>query len=570
MKNWARQHYDYLVLLFSIIVSAILRIVVPFTMVFQNGRVIFNTADAYYHMRYVDLILANYPNYQFSDSYLKTNFGVAPFWDLIIAWFGHTFGNVDLWAAYLPAIIGVLILIPIFFITKQIFNRKLITSVAVGLGAIISGLFFARTQLGATDQHVLEIFLLTSIMFSVIYAIKAKSLFTGFGYFILIPIFMGLYYLTWGLPSIFVICSILILFFYISLILYLYDKHRKWFMVSLGMPILGIIVILLAHVGYFGYFGDLIRYAVPLTFSSTIGEEWPLLFSYSSIDNMFMDLSVTWGYFGLLFIMFLVGIGMLLYRVIKYKYSQEILLLSWTIVMFVLTLIMRRWAYYFAVNVVILSALSIVVIIKALVVQKGKVNVKGLIFACVIGVAFIVVPFIRNDIGLARNQYNYSTKGWQEASTFLRSQLTESQDAEYYRVYKDDDIMTTPYVLSWWDYGYYLAREAHMPVLAHGAGIGFEKTAKLLLSNDADIVEQLKKQNIKYIVIDNRMAVEYFYAIVDLAGQDIDNYYQSSSKTIERTYKYYDTLLARLYILNNIGGIGLVHSSDEVKIFEVE
>lgn len=573
MGKLIKNHYDYLALIFSVVVAAILRIVIPYSMVFQNGKVIYNAADAYYHMRYVDLIQAN-NQIQFADPYLMTNFGVAPFWDLLIA----SFNNYEVWAAYLPAILGVLVLIPVFVITKQIFKDKLITSVAVVLGAVISGLFFARTQLGAADHHALEILLLTTIMMWLVLFLTNRTTMSlrKIAYIVLMEITFLFYYLTWGIPSL-IIAIIFLLTMYLVILLHSYKSHRTWFKLFLGIPVIVIIIVLLSHLGYFGY---LIKYSLPLIFSSTIGEEWPLFFSYASDQNIFMDLSTTWGYFGILFFAMLVGIGMLLYRVIKYKQGHDILLLAWTVVILLLTLIMRRWAYYFAVNVVILSAFSIVVITRALIVVRNKINVKRLVFACVVGIAFIVVPFIRNDVGITRNEYNYVSKGWQEAAQFLRNQLTESQDVEYYKVnWKDGDIVTTPYVLAWWDYGYYLVREAHMPVLSHGGGFGQVEVAKLLLSEDVNIVEQLKQLNVKYIVVDSKMAVEYFYAIVRLAGQDINNYYLNETA---RTLKYYNTLLAKLYLLNSVEGIEMVYASGklslvpnetwtaEVKVFKIE
>lgn len=560
MSNFVKSNYDYLVLIFSLVVSAILRIAVPYSMVFQNGKVIYNAADAYYHMRYVDLILSDYPQIQFSDPYLMTSLGVAPLWDLIIAWFG-----TNIWAAYLPAILGVLNIIPIFVITKQIFKDKLITSVAVFLSAIISGLFFARTQLGAADHHALEIVLLTSIMMWLILFWNSNKIVLCGIYYTFHWLTFALFYLTWGVPSL-ISVVILCVFSYSQITLKLWNGHRSLAKVLFGLPILIIAIVLLSHLGYFGYLGELVKYAIPLSFQSIIGEEWPLLFSYSSEQNIFMDLSITWGYFGILFFAMLVGIGMLLYRVIKYKHGQDTLLLTWTVVMLVLTLIMRRWAYYFAVNVVILSAFSFVIVLKTLIVIKNQINVRRLVFACVIGVAFVVVPFIRNDIGIARNEHNYVSKGWQEVSEFLRNELTESQDAEYYKVWNDGDVITTPIVLSWWDYGYYLVRESHMRVLSHGGGFGQSDVAKLLLSDDANIVQRLKELNVKYIVIDNRMTVEYFYAIVNLAGDDMQQYYRndSISKMIVRASKYYDTLLARLYLFNDIYGIDLVYTSSKL------
>lgn len=376
--KFCKSHCDILTLIGSLIIASITRIAIPFSMVFQNGKVIFNAADAYYQLRFADLISAHFPQTNFYDPYLNTQMGGTPLFNLLLAWLGRLFGNLDVVAAYLPAILGILTLIPVFVITKSIFNNKWITSLAVFFTAILPGLFYNRTQLGAADYHCLEIFLLTMIMMCIVLAIKVKIFGMKFTYGLFVVGLFLLYYWTW--QGSVVTLFILAVFAYVWLALREAKRHPniKYNAILQGL-IISVVVILIV-LFYFEKLEPItswVRYGVGMFtwhFSSSTAEEWPLFFQgFSSVSGNMPDLQTVWGYFGFLFFFALVGLGMLIYRVQKHKQTPEILLLVWSVVMLLLTLAMRRWAYYLAVNVAILSAYSCYVIGKALIIKRAIV-----------------------------------------------------------------------------------------------------------------------------------------------------------------------------------------------------
>jgi len=233
--------------------------------------------------------------------------------------------------------------------------------------------------------------------------------------------------------------------------------------------------------------------------------------------------------------------------------------------------------------------------------MKPQINKWTTIIIAVLFIGLVIIPLIRNDIGLARNPQNYMSEGWQEATQYLRSRLTPEQEAKYYQIYEEGESLDMPYVLAWWDYGFWIVREAHMPVICHPGGGKRTLVAQILLNeNPEEAIAQLRQLNIKYIIIDSQTAVEKFYSLVEYTGGDLDRYYRKPSEgfkfdSVWRTSDYYNTLLARLYVLDAYGIKGInpifksnakvilpddlrivtisgkyIDSLPEVKIFEVQ
>lgn len=215
--------------------------------------------------------------------------------------------------------------------------------------------------------------------------------------------------------------------------------------------------------------------------------------------------------------------------------------------------------------------------------MKSQINKWSAVFAGLFLIALVVIPLVRDDIGMARNPQNYMSQGWQEATQYLRSRLTPEQEAEYTKIFKDGEKTDIPYVLAWWDNGYWIVRESHMPVICNPGGGVRDLTAQLLLSeNPNDAVKRLKELNIKYVVIDSQTAIEKFYSVVQYARLDLKAYYDTEGGELFRTSDYYKTFLAQLFWFDakNIQGIERVFvlgtvefeggNIPEIKVFEVQ
>src|SRR4030042_113339 len=120
-----------LVLLFAI--SICFRTISVYDDLVTDGIVRFSSVDAYYHMRIVDNIVHNFP--------LRTNFDIylafpegsavtwAPLFDWLIAFAAIIVGMgnpsqyvVDMVGAFFPAILGALLVFPVYFVGRKIFK----------------------------------------------------------------------------------------------------------------------------------------------------------------------------------------------------------------------------------------------------------------------------------------------------------------------------------------------------------------------------------------------------------------------------------------------------------------
>jgi asparagine N-glycosylation enzyme membrane subunit Stt3 len=136
-------------------------------------------------------------------------------------------------AAYMPAILGSLTIIPVYFIGKELFNRW-VGVIAAALVVILPGEFLHRSLLGFTDHHVAEVLFSTTAVLFLIMAVKrarereitvshvlsrnwpviGKPLLYG----LLAGVFLGIYLLSWkgGLMFIFIIFLYLVIQFIVD------------------------------------------------------------------------------------------------------------------------------------------------------------------------------------------------------------------------------------------------------------------------------------------------------------------------------------------------------------------
>ena len=109
---------------------------------------------------------------------------------------------------------------------------------------------------------------------------------------------------------------------------------------------------------------------------------------------------------------------------------------------------------------------------------------------------------------------------WQESLNWLK---TSSPETSYYLQPSE----TPEYgVLSWWDYGNWIVYISKRPAVSNNFQTGVEDSAHFFTTDSEQeakaIMEKLK---VKYVITDTLMANGKFGAIVELAGKDIENYY---------------------------------------------
>jgi dolichyl-phosphooligosaccharide-protein glycotransferase len=249
-----------LILLLIFALALFIRVYFRMGDVFGSGWVRLAETDPWYHLRLVENLLHHFPQNITFDPYTFFPFGrdvfFAPLFDLILGAVIWLIGLgspsqhlIETVAAYFPAILGALVTIPVFFIGKELFNKKvgLVCAAAV---AIMPGNFFARSLLGVTDHHIAEVLFSTTAALFLILAIKsARNNSTSFEniwkrdwknfrlpliYSLLFGLFLGTYMLCWVGGLLFVL--IIFVFLIIQFILDHLTGKSTDYLCILGVP----------------------------------------------------------------------------------------------------------------------------------------------------------------------------------------------------------------------------------------------------------------------------------------------------------------------------------------------
>jgi asparagine N-glycosylation enzyme membrane subunit Stt3 len=333
----------------------------------------------------------------------------------IFSWGHPTKDIIDVVSGLHPAILGILALIPIFVITKKLTKNNWIASLTMLLGSVMPGEYMGRAMLGAADTHCLEIFLFSfAVMFAVlalndrkvIYIVLSGLLGTCYLLIwqgaVIFPVLLALFAVLWliwtrvkGKPdyeSTGTVAAILA----VMLIGYLAMsyQHVSNSLLTLFAP-LALVVVFLIYTGLTSKIKNSI-YLIPIGIIATVGTgllivqwvgytgfpEW-LSSTLSQVINLVMwhtdtttaeelpilitlgtvTPEVPWVYFSVSWYLVFIGVGMMLYQWRKSDLNISFLLV-WTILMIIPTLAMRRFAYYSAINIIIVSGYAIWLIIR--------------------------------------------------------------------------------------------------------------------------------------------------------------------------------------------------------------
>jgi dolichyl-diphosphooligosaccharide--protein glycosyltransferase len=169
--------------LFIFALSLYIRTVLPYDAVFKGGIVGFAADDAVFHMRLVENLLENFPHKIWFEAFtLYPNgqvFHFGPLWTYMIAITSLILGagspSLELTrtiGAYFPGIFGALVVFPVYFIGKGVFDRR-VGLLSAFIVAVIPGQFLSRSVMAFTDHHVGEVFFSTLFLMFFIMAIRS-------------------------------------------------------------------------------------------------------------------------------------------------------------------------------------------------------------------------------------------------------------------------------------------------------------------------------------------------------------------------------------------------------------
>jgi asparagine N-glycosylation enzyme membrane subunit Stt3 len=165
--------------------------------------------------------------------------------------------------------------------------------------------------------------------------------------------------------------------------------------------------------------------------------------------------------------------------------------------------------------------------------------------------------------------YNTMVDGWYSSLLWLKDNSPEpfGDPDFYYELYPtsaDFEYPETAYgVMSWWDYGYFIMQISHRIPNSNPGQAGAVPAGKFFTAqNESSANELADKLKSKYVVIDYAMPVTKFYAMVEWAGGNEDEFFERygvppkaegrDPQWLSSLYypAYYKSTVVRLYNFN--------------------
>lgn len=307
----------------------------------------------------------------------------------------------------------------------------------------------------------------------------------------------------------------------------------------------------------------------------TIGEVQPLLFP----DGGF-SLSLAWLNFTTGFFLAPIALGALAYQAARDGVPGKTLLVVWSLCTLGLSLAQRRFSYYYAVNVSLLTACLAYTVLKRAGLNEvftsarekvaGPTGIRKLTRGLVLaGVMLLVIaPNVPPALATVKQVPFAPDDAWVETLNWLRGNSPPplgANDLYYKAVEKTNpgqyyDYPEAAYgVMAWWDYGHWITRIAHrLPNHAPGGGRSPRVAECLLAQEEATSAMLTSELDSLYVIADYTTAIYRFHGVATFAGKErsqyFDQYYQEQNgvlKSVVLFYpEYYQTLLARLYFFD--------------------
>jgi dolichyl-diphosphooligosaccharide--protein glycosyltransferase len=571
---------------------------------------------------------------------------------------------VDVIGVYIPPLMAAVTVVAVFFLGKALVN-KWVGLLAALMVAIMPGEFLNRSLLGYTDQHIAEVMWSSIAMLLFMLAIKQaegmdlayiqekgwkgviKPLITA----VLGGIALGVFNLTWvGAPLftliifIYMVIQIIVdhmmgrsplttgaigvILLIVSLLVYLPAASSIFSLISIFGAV-GITVVFVAasefmsrkkvkkplFVVAIGAFSVLVLFLMFVFTANLFVSLLDRLFSVFAWkpDTTIMEMqpllinrgnwtfNVILGNYTSGLLLGLAGLVLVIWQMVKKPVSSYIMLVVWSLMILLAALAMRRFAYYFVVNVALLTGCfswwilqfagfgkeQIAAAVKPAVLRtksaRKKIAVEsrqnqGRPVWMTITLAIVLLVMIypnlgpwpkgeRPSIDVATQPLFAPSNTWCETMDWLRTNTPEPLgNAEaYYAQYKSP-VEKGGYVyprnaygvLSWWDYGYWITRIGRRIPFSNPGTSAERGEYKFFLAQDEQSAGQLMKDMyIRYVIADFEVA-SYdgkFHALPTWNGETYQKYYEIYIQKQNDKYmpsilfhpEYYRSMIIRLY-----------------------
>ncbi len=305
----------------------------------------------------------------------------------------------------------------------------------------------------------------------------------------------------------------------------------------------------------------------------TIAEVQPFFFMGGSFS-----LAPAYIHFGMTFFFGFFGFLYLCYLLYKRREPNLLLIVLWSVVMFIALWGQNRFAYYFALVCAVTSGLILDGLLEKLRFYEFLQNAvngksRGISYTKVAISLILIVVLIYPTFALANDQSRYTggpNKEWWNALTWMKNNTPDGNyDDYYYQLYKPSQNLSKPYpypfktygVMSWWDYGHWIEAIAHrMPnanPFQQGIGNKYNRVPGaswfFTAFNESESEYVAKVLNVKFVVSDVEMLTGKYYAMAVWAEGSL-------KRASEIYYDGYWFVYATPY------GLGIAPNRDEVPL----
>ena len=596
----------------------------------QGENVLLVGYDEFYHMRRILYTVAHFPSTLWFDSYLDYPHGMKitwpPFFDQLMAAVSlalgqHSQHGIEMVSATLPTILGSIAAVVVYYLVKEIFDRKV--ALMSAFMTALAPYYLQESMLGETGHHwLVELWFMLAVMFMILalsrkdniylFAAVAGVAMTGeaytwlgssayFGVFMiyvviqitldlkneksssntvkimLVPFGLTLAFTlffwnaSWLFPAFFgsaVITAAIVVLFAISK--FMLERRLSWVAFPTAIVLIaGAFIVLSQTLRSIWIFSEVnqiiitgVDYLMSGQMTGKISEAEPLFARPEIFFSNFIFSNLGWN---LIFSTagLVVLIGYLLHSKTNDGKNNEARLLFLVFVVFTLILTVGQIRFLELSSISMGILISILFFQAADFVSQMAAGLGKLPRLSVIALLFIllVLPTTFEAISIT-DATPQIADDWYNSLTWLEK---NSNTTSWY----DNPDKTPEYsVMSLWDYGNWVVYQAKRPVVANNFQTGIEDSSKFYLSeNELTATAVLDARGTRYVITDYDMLYVKLPGIAFWANQDPSAYQTTVDlgkyTAATPTKKLMQTTLARLHFFDGsaMGRLRLIYES---------